>query len=843
MLGCFVLIFLFGIILGAYLPYFPILSLVILLLTALGFVFLEGRGTFTLRQGMIGYGGCLLGIMIWAVTSWADPDARLIEEADDSTHRIIGSVVEPVTYDPTRLIAVVAVDYMDGQPKTGRLRLTWREPDAPVRRGDRVHFDARVRAPKGTVNPGGFDYEAYLARKNITAVSSITGPGALRVQDVHEEGACIMLRCLWRMSETWRNQVRTAALRSLKGPAEGLYLGMIVGHQRYIPDDVREPFMATGTAHIIAISGTHLGLLAFLSFFLIRNGLRRIPAGWYEALSRHVTPTRLAAALTVAPVIFYTFLAGSRVGTVRALLMILLYLLAVWLGRNRDLLLALAMAALVILVHSPKALFEVSFQLSFLSVLAIALILRRMEPRELQADPAPSIRSKVMTWGSAYLVLTTTVSLATIPLIAFYFNQFPWLSLPANLVVVPLGGFLAVPVGLISAVWLLIAGGQGLPLASLNQVVFDALAAAAAVFAQIPGAVWRVASPSIPAIIVFYLFLLGVILWRGFKSGRVCCVIGIVLLLGWWAWSPRWTLFGDALRVTFLDVGQGDACVIELPRGETVLIDAGPAYETLDMGRAAVAPFLWDRGIRRLDHVIATHPQLDHIGGLPWILETFDVGEFWTPGIPRNKGFYDRLQQTLHAQGLEPHVAREGVPIATSGSCRFWVMNPSGHTRPVSSVSGRAGDLNNQSIVTKLECRGASFLFTADVERDAIGRLGPIRTTGEPFVLKVPHHGGRSSLDTGWLERIGPAVAVISVGRNPYGHPAPLVIDAYKRAGYRLFRTDRDGAVWVTRAPGKNALEVKTARSYKLRPVSLGSDVVADEIRNLHVLVNRWMGV
>jgi competence protein ComEC len=257
-------------------------------------------------------------------------------------------------------------------------------------------------------------------------------------------------------------------------------------------------------------------------------------------------------------------------------------------------------------------------------------------------------------------------------------------------------------------------------------------------------------------------------------------------------------LDGQRLRVTFLDVGQGDASVLELPDGQTILIDGGAAYDVLDMGRTAIGPYLWNRGIRRLDHVIGTHPQLDHVGGLAWAVRKFDVGRYWGNGIAREEPFYRRLQEAMQERGLVEHRAEAGHAIVSSGPCRLQVFNPPVATpsglqpgiaafRPV--LSGGSA-LNNFSVVTRLDCGPHSFLFTADVEIEALSRLRTQSDDGRVRVLKVPHHGSRSSLDEAWIQHVKPETAVISVGRrNSYGHPANAVLEAYEQARVRLFRT------------------------------------------------------
>jgi competence protein ComEC len=390
----------------------------------------------------------------------------------------------------------------------------------------------------------------------------------------------------------------------------------------------------------------------------------------------------------------------------------------------------------------------------------------------------------------------------------------------------------------------LLFGGDVLPAAPINQGLCDALMKVVDVFASIPGVEWHVASPSVLAMIAFYLLLVPLLQPGDWTWAKRAGAVGIMLLVAWWAWSPRfWDT--ETVRVTFLDVGQGDACVIELPDGRTVLIDGGAAHDTLDMGRAVIGPFLWDQGIRRIDHVIGTHPQLDHIGGLPWILRHFTVSHYWGNGMTREESFYRRLDESLNEAHLAQELAVGGAVIVDSGGCRLTVLNPpseSGRAFAAAETTRTGTVLNNQSVVTRLDCGPHSFLFTADIETETIARLH--RLHAEAFkarVIKVPHHGARSSFDPAWVRETVADVAVISVGRsNAYGHPAGPVLAAYAGQGIGLARTDRDGAVQVSAHLSTNDLTVRLARGAGLEPVTVGRGMVNTEGRNAWTLWEDW---
>lgn len=839
---------LLGVALGSFLPYFPLSVLLLLILAASGLTFGERYGRLTAGQSVALYGALLGGVLLWTMSAREGTGSSLAALDGQGPVPVRGTVVEPPRHAPDRTVLVLDViragDATGSRSSAGRLRVTWREPDRTFLPGDEISFTARVHPPSGTRNPGGFDHGAYLAHLGIDAVASVSGPGGVALAAAPPSLSRWMP---WRMIEQWRDRIRQAALATLSDPARGIFLGIIVGEQGYLSDEARDAFMATGTVHILSISGSHLGLLALLSFGLVKGICRILPAMWLLALSRTITPTRVAAVTTLVLVTFYTLLAGAEVATVRSLAMIAIVMLAVWLGREHDLSRAVACAALLLVAQNPRALYDISFQLSFMAVTAIALVIAARRPDDSDGLPPPqtSMRERAGTWLGDYLWLTGGVTLATLPLVAYHFKQIAWLGVLVNAVVVPLAGFVLVPLGLGSAVWLLVTGQAVLPAAALNQTLSEIMAVMVALCARAPGAEWHVASPSIVAIAVFYSLLAGAIrlvseergLWR-----RRACLVGAIVLLVWWAWSPRDLPGEDAVRVTFLDVGQGDACLLELPDGRTVLIDAGARYDTLDMGRAVVGPYLWERGIARLDHVIATHPQLDHVGGLAWVVRSFDVGRYWSNGMKREEPFYRRLHETVRARGLAEEQAAEGRAIIDSGPCRLDVLNPPANPDPPLQEDGGGAAsgtvLNNLSIVTRLRCGAQTFVFTADAEAGALARLHGRGLLAGATILKVPHHGAAGSLYGPWIREAGATAAVVSVGRrNAYGHPAPNVIAAYREAGIHLLRTDRDGAVWITARLSRPDLRIETARDARLSAIPITAAYGTAELQNIKRLL------
>jgi competence protein ComEC len=849
MLPAFTAVFSAGLLLGSYLPYFPLLTTTSLTVLAvlLSVIERDHRPSWSGGQGL--YAALLAGLLYWHVFAFFTPAFSWLHDDTPGAQTFIGTVVEPVQHAPDRAVLVLrlAPTTAAAGDAPARVRLVWKAPNTSYGRGDQIEFQAILRPPHGSLNPRGFDYAGYLERQGIDAVATVSRPDAVRpVASGAESGRWRF----WHRVDHWREGIRVAATESLSQPALGLFLSLIIGERGYLAQEVRDWFMATGTVHILSISGSHLGLVALVSYGIVRRLLTALPWTWLLTLSRRTTPTRLAALWTMVPVVLYAILAGAETATVRSLLMVATALLALWLGYRRHLLHALSIAAMVILLDDPRALFDISFQLSFLSVWSIAWFVDRAqsldearldeeEPRHSSSWGQTSLR-----WVRESLAISLVVTLATLPLVAFYFNQIPWIGLMANLVVVPFTGVLLVPIGLGAALWLILTGGTTLPAAATIERLSSVVIEGVRLVARVPEVDVFVAAPTVPMMALFYW--LGYLILRKSASPptRAAAALGMSLIMGWWIWSPRpFQVTGHTLRATFLDVGQGDSAVVELPDGQVVLIDGGAAYDRFDMGRSVVAPYLWNRGIRTINHVIASHPQLDHVGGLPSVIERFTIGHVWSNGLSREEAFWKRFETSLQKKSLPMEIANEGLDLWSDGRCRMGVISPErtmarhSAARPVL----HAKRLNDSSIVIEIICGTRSLLFTADLEREGLASVLDRHDLRHVTILKVPHHGARSSFDQQWLASVRPDVAVFSAGAyNPYRHPARDVLDAYAQAQASVFRTDRDGAVWVDLDVHTSTFQVSRAKDCLLQPVALPHSMVSQEINNARRLWRRW---
>jgi competence protein ComEC len=435
---------------------------------------------------------------------------------------------------------------------------------------------------------------------------------------------------------------------------------LIIGDRGSIDEPLRQRFALTGMAHLLVISGLHLGLVAAAAFFLAR-----VVIGFFWTVMALGYANKIAAGAAMIIVCAYATIAGHHISTIRALVMVLSYAMAIMIDRSRELISSVALAALVICFAFPASTADIGFQLSFAAVLAILLGMRRFTAwwrwRYMNPLALPAQRSRLNFVGEVivgYVAVSFWATLGTAPLTAFHFNQFSMIGLVTNAVVVPIMGFGAVICGLMAAAlsFVSIPLAQGLlgiagHLANLGTWL-------AGWFEAWPLAWERVFTPTVIELVIAYGFLLlwftaplkGEALARqlrakaipspviarrpGSFSWRVSAIAMLLTVLvidaGWWSYQRCFNL---ALRVTFLSVGEGDAAVVRFPGSRVMLIDGGGSFGgTFDPGERIVAPFLWSQKIMHVDYMTVSHPDRDHFGGLIFIAENFSPSEFWTSG-------------------------------------------------------------------------------------------------------------------------------------------------------------------------------------------------------------------
>ncbi len=724
-----------------------------------------------------------VGMLVWNLRHAGPPgdslSRTLAQDTPDSV--LIAGYVRSVQprhpeTDFQRLIVDVDTAEWNGARHSvrGRLSIAWNRPGAAVWPGERIRARGEPRLGIAPVNFGVNGLEDTLRRRGVHSTLRANGPDAIE----HIGDAPWWSVAYWAAR---LRQVQAEQLRAAMSPeALNFALAVWLGDGSVVTDDEYEAYLRSGTAHILAISGLNIALIYATLRLFLRIFLR----------SR-----RAVAAITVGAVFVFALTAGAQVSCLRAAVMVAIYLCAEFFDREPDSPTALSLSALLFLLVSPDLLFDGGFQLSFLCVASMLVF----------GDPITERLSVLPRPFGEGLAATLSPQILSLPVATHLFHILPLLSPLANLVVVPLLGVVLwlLLVTLLLApllpAWALVFGHAAAPVIWAIRAV-SSLAAGPSVTAL------YLTSPSVWAVAAYAIAVAGGI-WAFLYSRqrrRALAVMLVALLLA----VPLWGARTQQAGVDFLDVGHGDAAFIRTPGGSTVLVDGGDQSQYVRAGSRVVAPFLWAHGVSRIDHVVVSHPDRDHLAGLLRAVRDFRVGEVVLSRIASQNALETELLTLCASRGIPVRRVARGDRIVVRGA-ELDVLNP---PREGAALDGT----NNNSVVLRLRWPGLSVLLSGDIEAEAEAGLAGLDLAAD--VLKAPHHASRTSSTPGLLAGVRPRHVIVSTGGKSGREPADSgVLARYHAAGAHVWRTDQMGGIRVT--AGADGLSIETARGVRGSPI------------------------
>ncbi|HEX7331173.1 MAG TPA: DNA internalization-related competence protein ComEC/Rec2 [Pyrinomonadaceae bacterium] len=771
---------------------------------------------------------------------------KIVEQSPNKVVTLTGVLDGPPEFARDRLYLSLRVEGIDSEAvANGRVSLLAPLRNAAavegyralqLRYGARVHVRTSLDRTGNYRNPGVSPLSEYLDRRGYDATGIVRGPGAIvRLEDTR---VFPVLAQLYQWRERFQREIDARFAPETAGVLDAALLG-----NRYnLSQSASERFREGGTFHVLVISGLHISFLGGLVFLVVRR----------------LTNRRLLRFMLPAIIVWsYSLAVGAEASVVRAALMFSFTGLATIVFRQATSLNGLGAAALILLVRSPKEIFDPSFQLTFLSVLAIVAIawplLLKMSAigawHPARSTPYPPVCSPIVktfcevlfwserkwqqqitrsphdyrlfkaraaAWLERYhvqrclryvfgaVLVSASVQVVLLPLMIVYFHRLSLASLLLNIVVSILLAAL-VAVALLALVLSQISVALSAPLFKVADAINWLMVHSVDPFASLDLAALRLPDYSVLVCVVYYVPLLLLLFalshWRplALLKDRRCKLhpfvlptsILQVLLIGVLVLHPFSSGRADGLlRVDFLDVGQGDSALVTMPDGTTLLVDGGgnTTESARRIGETVVSEYLWWRGLSEVDYVLATHADADHIDGLNDVLKNFNVRSALVARRPANDAEFAKFSQTLTATNTHSELIQAGDVI------RFGAVE-------VSVLWPPPGDLstNNDSIVLRVKFGEHSILLTGDIEKSAERALLQAPHDLNAIVVKVPHHGSKTSSTDDFVRATSPHLAIVSVGRNSiFGHPHDEVVQRWQSNGATVVTTGESGTITIT---------------------------------------------
>ncbi len=628
------------------------------------------------------------------------------------------------------------------------------EAQFEIKPGQTIDLIAKIYKPKTMRNPNGFDYNFYLMQNGIAMSASAD---ALTSKLIKEE--TLGLKSVFvEARESIEDQTD-----SLYGDNSGLVKAILLGDKIDVEENVLTSFRDSGLAHILAVSGLHIGfVVAFLLYLLRRLKLK------YKNILIIITSVLLC----------YCAVTNFSPSIVRASIMAVLVLGAKVVGKRQDTLTSLFAAGIIILLFDPFALFKVGFQLSFCAVLGIIFMFDNFR-KLFNVLPIPIKDTFAISLSAQSGIFLVS---------AYYFYNVTMYSLLANILVMPIIGLLVV-LAFISVILGFISSFVVIPIVWIVNMLLSILTGVASFVSSLPFASVTIGQPPVyiifTVLLVMYIISKYVVLPKYIKL--VASLAITILILGNVIYFQCTEFSG--LKIIVFDVGQGDSAYIETPGGYKILLDGGPASDSYDTGESVLLPYFYGSGINELDLVIASHAHSDHVGGLVSVAKELKIDRYLEPNnvlASDDDVAYYSLISVIKNKSILSTATSQGNVIELSDGVKIEVIYPDDEVRM---------DENERALVVKIIYNDFSMVFTADIGTDIESKIAS--SVGSVNVLKVAHHGSKYSTSDEFLNKTKPQTAIISVGTNSYGHPTQEVLDRLNSIGANVYRTDTQGAVII----------------------------------------------
>mgnify|MGYP004453575087 CR=1 FL=1 len=763
----------FGIIWGLYLKISIVLFVIPLIFT---YTYLTIKKKIRLRKYVILF---LVSVII------SNIQITLLEKSFDEKYKnvsenleIVGTIISNPMDKQYKNQYILKVEKINENKsyKNTNLQLNVKKEEKLLSYGDKIIIKGNFEEASSARNEGGFDYKQYLKSKNVYGIISVDKKDIKLIKKNNVDVIDLLANKV-------SNSMKIKIEQNLSNETSKLLSGILIGNKNNLQKEIQEDFRNSSLSHVLAISGMHVSYIMLGITFVI---------------NKMKFNKKISKIITIFILLFFIILTGKTASVTRACFMSSYIILASLFHKKAHVLASISISLLIILIINPYLILDIGLQLSYGGTIGIVLIypiLKKLKKKkEDKNSKFKKIIHKVKEKILDIILITISANLVIFPIVLFHYNTISFTFIISNLLISPIIGIIII-LGFISVFASYIISPISKVMFLILQTFLNLLIKIAHFCAELPFSKVYFPTPKIYVIIIYYVFLIFIILERNKiivikKINKKIIIIFVIIII---ILNLILNFIPKTFTISFIDVGQGDSMLISTPKGKKILIDGGGSRdeESFNIGKQTLIPYLLNKGITKLDYILISHFDSDHATGVAQILGKIDVSSIILTRQLEENDIYRHILSIAKEKKIKLIYVKEG-DVLKIGGIKISIIHPENKLMI-------NNPMNNNSIVCKVEYNSFSMLLTGDIEMEAEELILRKNINLKADVLKVAHHGSKTSTTGEFLKAINPKVALIGVGKNNnFGHPSNEVIQRLKENGTRIYRTDENGEISIT---------------------------------------------
>lgn len=777
----------FGIIWGLYLKTSIVLFVILLIFT---YTYLTIKKKIRLRKYVILFlvSVIISNIQITLLEKFFDEKYKNVNENLEIVGTIISNPMDK-QYKNQYILKVEKINENKSYKNTN-LQLNVKKEEKLLSYGDKIIIKGNFEEANTARNEGGFDYKQYLKSKNVYGIISVDKKD-IKLIKKNNVGVIDLL------ANKVSNSMKIKIEQNLSNETSKLLSGILIGNKNNLQKEIQEDFRNSSLSHVLAISGMHVSYIMLGITFVI---------------NKMKFNKRVSKIITIFILLFFIILTGKTASVTRACFMSSYIILASLFHKKAHVLASISISLLIILIINPYLILDIGLQLSYGGTIGIVLIypiLKKLKKKkEDKSSKFKKIIHKIKDKILDIILITISANLVIFPIVLFHYNTISFTFIISNLLISPIIGIIII-LGFISVFASYIISPISKVMFLILQTFLNLLIKIAHFCAELPFSKVYFPTPKIYVIIIYYVFLIFIILARNKiivvkKINKKIIIIFVIIII---ILNLILNFIPKTFTIYFIDVGQGDSMLISTPKGKKILIDGGGSRdeESFNIGKQTLIPYLLNKGITKLDYILISHFDSDHVGGILSVLEELKVEKVIICEQEENEN-YRRFKEIVKNKKIKVYVVKKGDNVKIEENILLNILWPKDEKIKENAI-------NNNSIVAKLNYKNFSILLTGDIEKIAENEILKEYENSNILnanILKVAHHGSKSSSINEFLEKVKPQIALIGVGeKNTFGHPNEGVLKRLENINTKIYRTDKKGEITI-KINRKGCIKIKT---------------------------------